>query len=476
MLGDLSTEFQPDSWPPDVLDRSVVDLKLSHENENTLTLGGCDPQGNEVFNELTELFLRAYREQNLIFPKPHCRYSAKSSSKYLRLIGVDIFAGRGIYSLLNDDCIIPTLMKCGHSLEDSRNYSCTGCWDLNISSCEDNTGSQFFNLAKIMEMTVHTTDERCKELGLEFIPKRMDDAKNFEEVYSAIMWNTKTILQDFLEDMRDNGGRKALAAPAPAHSVCCFDCLKKRKDYTAGGQRYNPHAIALSFFATYIDSLLAIRDLCFVRKICSVRELLDAVRNNWKDAGKLRHEVLKAPHWGDDRPETQELVHRITDDLLKKTASVKNCYGEGYQLGIWIYREILRWAQDTLATPDGRFNGDELSQSLNPSHFRVTEPLTTVLKCLAGIDLTDFGGNSVTNLYIERENFTSDTVEALIRTFAALNLQLLQLSCMSTKDLEDARIHPEKYPNLIVRICGFSAKFVSLSPEWQEQVIRRRKF
>ena len=455
---------------------SKADLIITHENENALTLGGCDAHGKEVFNELTEIFLKAYRDLNLIFPKPHCRYSKNSSSEYLRLIGDDILSGRGIYSLLNDDCIIPALVKSGHTLEDARNYGCTGCWDLNIDSCEDNSGSHFFNLAKVMEITIHYTDERCNELGLEFLPKRMDDAQNFEEVYAAIMGNTLSILQDYLQDMSENGGRKALCAPAPAHSACCFDCLKKRKDYAAGGQRYNPHAVALSFFATYLDSLLALRDLCFERKICSVRKFLDAVRNNWRGAETLRQQVLKAPHWGDGREETISLARRITDDLLKKVESIKNCYGEGYQLGIWIYREIMRWGKTTLATPDGRYNADELSQSLNPSHFRNHEPLTTVLNCISRIDLTRFAGNSVTNLCIERENFNSDTVEALIRSFAALNLQLLQLNCMSSKDLEDAQKHPEKYPNLIVRICGFSAKFVSLCPEWQEEIIQRRKY
>ena len=131
---------------------------------------------------------------------------------------------------------------------------------------------------------------------------------------------------------------------------------------------------------------------------------------------------------------------------------------------------------NTRATPDGRFDGDELSQSLNPSHFRNREPLTTVLRCLSSLDLKRCAGNSVVNLCLERENFNSDTVEALLRSFAALNLQQLQLNCMDSRELEEARIHPENYQHLVVRICGFSAQFVSLSPEWQEEIINRRKF
>ena len=260
------------------------------------------------------------------------------------------------------------------------------------------------------------------------------------------------------------------------HSACCYECLQKRKDFSAGGQRYNPHAILLCFFATFVDSLLAIRTLCFEKKLCTLPQLLDAVRNNWKDAEWIRQQVLHTPHWGDDKPETRELARRVTDELFEAINGVSTNRGGTYQFGISTYREIMRIGLNSRATPDGRFNSDEFSQSLNPSHFRNHEPLTTVLRCLSSLDLTRVAGTSVVNLCLERENFDSDSVEALIRSFAALKLQQLQLNCMDSSELEDARIHPEKHQDLIIRVCGFSAKFVSLCPEWQEEIINRRKY
>lgn len=451
-----------------------VDLCISQENEHTLTLGGCDAEGRKVFNELTKMFLQAYRELHTIYPKPFCRYSKSSSSEYLRLIGDDIMAGHGIYALMNDDCVIPAMTAAGHSLEDAREYLCSGCFDLTISACEDNTGGNFFFLPRILDATIRGSaeDEQTYRLKL----RRIDSAGSFEEVYRAVMDNVKEILRDMACDQRDYGKFHSELLPVPMHSVCCYDCLKKRKDFSAGGQRYNPHAILLAFFATFLDSLLAIRTLCFEKRICSLGDLLDAVRNNWKDAEELRRQVLAAPHWGDDLQETRELARRIVDELFQTVDGISTNRGGRYQLGISVYREFLREGKTTKATPDGRFDGEELSQSLNPSHFRCREPMTTVLHCLSSLDLKRFAGNSVVNLCLDRENCSSDTVEALIRSFAALDLQQLQLNCMSTKDLEDARIHPEKYPNLVVRICGFSAKFIALSPEWQDEIIGRRKF
>ena len=113
---------------------------------------------------------------------------------------------------------------------------------------------------------------------------------------------------------------------------------------------------------------------------------------------------------------------------------------------------------------------------MNPSHFRCHEEITGVLQCLASLDMEKVAGNSVVNLMLERSGITEETAEALVRTFARLKLQQLQLNSASRKDLLDAQLHPENHQTLFVRICGFSAKFVSLSPQWQKEIIDRTSF
>ncbi|MBR4675899.1 MAG: hypothetical protein IKP00_15685 [Victivallales bacterium] len=451
-----------------------VDMIISHENEHTLTLGGCDAEGHEVFNELTRMFLKAYREQNLIYPKFFCRFSRSSSEEYLNLIGEDVFSGRGVYSLLNDDSLIPALTATGHTLEDARNYCCSGCWDISVACCEDNEGSNFFNLARIVETTIHYSDEQLERC--QFKPRRLEGAQSFGEVYEAIMGNAKEIFRYYLQAQHDYGGCQAMLSPSPAYSAAFFDCLEKRRDFGDGGLRYYPHAVSLGAFANFVDSLLAIQAICFEERCCSLPELLAAVRNNWEGAEELRERVLKTPHWGDNQLQTCKLAKRIVDEFAAIADEIPNAHGGHYQLAMWLYREFKRWGNAMKATPDGRHTGDELSQSVNASHFRVHEPLTTVLQNYSCLNLRRFAGNSVVNLCVERENFTPETLVALLRSFAALDLQQLQLNCMSSQDLEEARIHPEKHQNLIVRICGFSAKFVALCPEWQQEVINRRKF
>lgn len=453
-------------------DTSVIGYG-DHENECVFTLGGCDSAGKPVFNDLTRMFLKAHRELGCIYPKPHCRYCSASPEEYLKLICSDILSGRGVYSLINDDSIIPALVKDGKSLEDARNYCCTGCWDIVVDSCEDNEGGNYFNLARVLEATIYESDQRLQELGLKY--KRIDDAATFEDVYSNLMENVLQTLQGMMK-MEQLGAIRSQVAPAPLDSACSSDCLEKRLDYTAGGQRYNPHAVSLCFFANFLDSMLAIDDLCFRRRLCSLQELLSAVRNNWRNADELRLAVLAAPHWGDAKPETIRLAQRFFNEVYERTRGIKNSRGGDYQLGCWVYREFRFWGEKTRALPDGRHDGDELAQSLNPSHFRNHSDITTMLRCLSSLDFSKMAGDSVINIMLDKTGLTSETMEALVRSCAALKLQLLQLNCSSRQELLEAQKHPEAYPNLIVRLCGFSAKFTSLSKEWQNEVINRKDF
>ena len=216
----------------------------------------------------------------------------------------------------------------------------------------------------------------------------------------------------------------------------------------------------------------------FEKKICSLPALLQAVRNNWQgEEGEfLRKNVLRSSHWGDNKEVTRTLGRRIFEELYSFLRKYENEKGGKYQAGFWCYREFRFWGEKLKALPDGRRNGDLLAQSLNPSHFRCHEDITSVLQSLACLDMEKVAGNSVVNLMLERSGITEETAENLVRTFARLQLQQLQLNCAGREELLDAMLHPEKHQSLFVRICGFSAKFISLSPQWQKEILERTSF
>jgi formate C-acetyltransferase len=147
-------------------------------------------------------------------------------------------------------------------------------------------------------------------------------------------------------------------------------------------------------------------------------------------------------------------------------------YGGKVHMGHLTYTEIRFWGEQTLALPDGRKDGEYFAQGLTPSRLKRIPCVHDVVNSLAKLDPSTMAANSVVNIILPK-NVTLDYCETFLRVAAKSALQSLQLNCTSKEELIDAQKHPEKYPDLIVRVTGFSAKFTSLSPEWQQEVISR---
>ena len=121
-----------------------------HELEQPLTIGGCDKNGTPIFNELTKMIIQGHRENDLVFPKLHCRISSNSPQKYYDEIAKDIWNGHCVHTLFNDDVIIKGLVKQGKTLEQSRRYLCAGCWDGYVDSLENADVANYYSLAKVL--------------------------------------------------------------------------------------------------------------------------------------------------------------------------------------------------------------------------------------------------------------------------------------------------------------------------------------
>lgn len=444
-----------------------------HELEQPVTVGGCDKNGKTVYNDLTKFIIRAHRENDLVFPKMHCRMSAESPKEYLLELATDVWNGRCVHTLFNDDTIIPGLCKQGKSMEQSRTYYCAGCWNGYVDSVENVDDANYFSLARVLEAMIYQDPGQNEKFGFSF--DALDNCISVEEIRDLVCRNIIGFMRSFLTDYAKYGKLFSEISPHPAYSACLDGCIASRKDETQGGARFSGRVIVLAFLANVVDSVLAMKHVCFDKKICTLPVFLDAVRNNWKDAENLRQEAIKAHYWGDGSEESAELGKCLLEKIRSSADGLKNERGGRFYFSIWIYREFRFWGEIMRALPDGRYDGDHLSQALNPSEFRNREEITTTLNALSCLDYTDFASSNI-NLTFDRENVSPEILEAVFRTFSEKKLQLLQPNCFSREELEDAVIHPEKHHNLIVKVCGFSARFVSLSPEWQKVVMSRYRY
>jgi formate C-acetyltransferase len=453
------------------LAKPVKDSFNGQEQGDTLILGGCDENGSEICNDVTFMVLKAHHEQKLIYPKLHCRITKHARAEFLDAINRDFLSGRNVISFLNDDAVIPAQVQAGKRLEDARRYVAGGCWEIMLEGYEHSAGANcYFSLPRIMDLSIHEHSELATT-GV--VCAKIDGAQDFEEVYRIVLGNATRGIRQMCTVIGRNGNVWPQVSPAPFFSACLSDCLENRTDYTAGGGRYNPHGLPLAGFAVFVDSLLAIRKLGFESGPCRLNELLKAVRADWEGHANLRAEALTTPHFGDDTPESNALARRVLDDLYASTRDLKNERGGPFQLGLYNYRDIIDWAKITGATPDGRRAGDYLTQGLTPSRLRASPGITATINSAAALDLSKCPANSVLTVSLPLGVVDLQTLAQLERAYAASGIGMLQLNCVDKAQLLEAREHPERHPELIVRLYGYSARFICLTPEMQDEFISR---
>ena len=452
----------------------TLDSYNDHELEIPMSLGGCDKDGKPVWNKLTEMFLDAHLGCDCVFPKLHCRVGSNSPEPYLRKIGELLVKSHAVFTLLNDDRYVKQYMDEGFSAEDARSYIGVGCWNGYIDSVMDVDGSNYTSLIRILEMTIHKNPKLEKELRLALEP--FDGAKTFDEVEEIAYRNFMRFFRDVLATYTRYGGVNAKVFPHPVYSACLRGGIESRRDTTEGGVASRPRIMTLGFIGNAIDSLCAIRQLCFVDKTCTLEELLDAVRTNWAGSRgeELRMRAMAAPYWGDGGEVSTGMMSRWMKRIRAEVDGFRNDQGGPYRLAVYTYRELMYWGFKTKATPDGRHNGDRLAQGLSPSEYRCKEGLTTVINAIGSLPNEALYASNA-NLTFDRSVMNEKLLAAVIRVFAKKGSHMMQPNCNSVEELLDAQKHPERHQDLIVRVCGFSARFVALSKRWQDEVIARHR-
>ena len=447
----------------------IMEGYADHELENTYTLGGCDDSGAPLYNEITKMFLVATREEKIIFPKIKCRYSYDSPKEYLDEINLSISNGTSTVLYQNDEACIASLLRAGRPLSEARDYYISGCWGM-ASNQEKFDHGAYVNLLKSFEYSLHNLEDKMNEVDIRFVS--LDGCESFEDLYSRVIKNCTALISARIDLTRRGGQIFHKVDRFPIFSSTLDCCLTKHADYHMGGAKYADDFLLMFGLPNIVDSLLAIKELVFDSGRYTYCDFLNAVRNNWEGFEDMRIEATRCRGWGDGSEEACALASRFNDDLFAYCSSISGTYGGRVNMGHLTYTEIRWWGEATLATPDGRKNGDYFAQGLTPSRLKRIPNVNDVINSLAALDGSTMAANSVVNIILPGGT-PLNVCESFLRAASKSAMQSLQFNCVSKDTLLDAQKHPEKYPDLIIRVTGFSAKFTSLSEGWQQEVISR---
>jgi len=478
-----------------------------------ITLSGLGPGGVDLTNDLTMAMLEVIDELSPILePKPNVRLHRNTPSEVYEKIIDMIASSQGAPFLLNfDERSMAGLMRqadrsgVGHLIhgDNVHDYAPVGCLE-NTMAGNDRSGTVALNLnlLKAVELALTGGYDLLPFVdpmtGAREKPQRRGpdtgDASRFQswpEFWEAYARQTAFIVQEIVAVFQQTEAVVARFSPTPYLSCLVRGCAEKGLDITQGGPELFYGTVEAVTYATTVDSLLAVKYLVFDRKLCTMQELIQALRDNWQGHEVLQaHARNKAPKYGRDDDVADEMGRRVMDLWTEEVWTHQSrVTGRQFRPGMlsWNY-----WISDGFilpASPDGRPNGKFLSNALCPSNGAdvngPTANVNSVGKVLGGKtqngDWESFN-NSLPNGGSHTMTFSPSLVrdpehkkkfEAFLRAYVEQGGTALQVNMVDANLLRDAQQHPEEYRHLLVRVTGYNAYFTSIGKELQDEIIAR---
>lgn len=434
----------------------------------TALLGGLTETGRSAVNILSFLSLDAY--QNVRLPQPNLgvRVNELIDRPFLLKTAETIRLGTGIPQIFNDEVVIPAFLNRGVSLEDARDYSVVGCVELSIPGRTYGLHDiAMFNLLKVMEI-VMLENESNPDITWDGLINQIRDKIRY---YIKLMVEGSNIC--------DIGHRDW--APVPLLSSFIEDCVQHGQDITAGGARYNFSGVQGIGIANLSDSLHALKGMVFEQKRLSFAELIAVLKANFQtpEGEKIRARLInRFEKYGNDIDE----VDNISADLLrfycKEVEQYQNPRGGQFTPGSYTVSAHVPLGSVVGATPDGRLAGEQLADGgLSPMLGQDVQGPTAVLKSVSKLDNFLLSNGTLLNVKFTPATLAGDSglnkLADFLQAFTRLRLQHIQFNVVNADTLREAQQRPQDFAGLVVRVAGYSAFFVELSQEIQDDIIRR---
>ena len=451
---------------------------------NNLVIGGLDGEGRDAVCDFTYLCLDA--EENVFNSEPNTsiRLSSKNPDAFInRVLEILVRREGGKMPIFNDDLIIPALIRDGLSEKEALDYAIVGCVEpTGYGNTMGSTNAGMFNLAKCLELALF--DGVCQMSGMQMGPKTgmLTDFTSFEQVQEAF----RTQVQYFVDLMvcSLNCTEKLIGDYCPHifSSLLLEGCMEHGRDCTRGGAKYNHIGIQGVGMADVADSLTVLKKLVFDEPRISKAEMLEAMRTNFEGKEVLRQICLnRVPKYGNDIDEADEMAvwtARLYCDCVRGKATVRD---GTFRPGLFCLSSNTPLGRQVCALPSGRQAGTPLGDGgLSPKHGMDTHGPTAAARSVAKIPQTlAINGVNCNMKFMptllkapeDRQKLTD-----LIRTYFSLGGMHIQFNVLTREKLLDAQKHPEKHRSLVVRVAGYSAFFVELDHDIQNEIISRTEY
>jgi formate C-acetyltransferase len=339
------------------------------------------------------------------------------------------------------------------------------------------TNYGFVSLAKCFELALNNGRDplRDKKVGPE--TGKAGQLSKFENIYEAYCKQVEYAVRQMAGMAQALGRVYSEYLPLPYASIMVEDCIEKGKDVTSGGARHNISGLQAVGIATVADGLYALKELVFGKKMISLSDYINSLSLDFSNNKKLYKAIQETAKYGNDIEEVDLLARQTGEEFCEEVKKHKSSIGFTFFPALYSISAHAGMGSYVGATPDGRKAREPLADGISPGQGRCVSGPTAAIKSVCRIDhLAALNGtllNMKFNTGMIHDPNKLVKFMALIDAFMELGGYHVQFNLIDTEMLKEAQKHPEKYPDLLVRVAAYVAQFAILPKRLQDDIIAR---
>jgi formate C-acetyltransferase len=459
-------------------DAKTAEVAAGYNMFQNVCCGGVTESGEDAVNDLSYMMLQATMDVRLYQPSLSVRYNpGKNPNAFLRKIVELISLGTGFPAFHNDEVGTKMLLEKGIPLKEAYNWNPCGCVETNLmGKSKELTAFVDVNLASMIELAM--LDGVHRKSGTR-IGVPTGDPRTFT-TFAAFKEAVKTQLRHVLRHVMEANhviDEVYDERPVPAASLTFEECIENGKDYCWGGAKYNRgNGVILDCVADFINSLSAVRALIYDEGRMNWDELLQALEDDFESHEGIRQACLAAPKFGNDDPRADAMVGEMFWFIAEEIRQYRSKHGP-MNCGMLPVTAHVAMGKTVGALPTGRPAWSTLTDGISPTGGTDLEGATAVLKSVAHIPHAVYTSGTLLNLKLDPEFFQDEkglrNMMAFLKGLCDLGIYHVQFNVISTETLLAAQRDPESYRHLLVRVAGYTAYFVELAKDVQDEIIGR---
>lgn len=443
----------------------------------TIVVGGTHPDGTAAVNPLTRVMVESIAGLGITHPSVYIRMPDDLPEDLLELAAQDICEGGNRGQVVYDRTVVRAMVRGGIPEREARMYMCGGCMEISPQGMSgDLLFCGFFNVAKVLELVL--TGGVCLLTGdhrLPWLSRTMADFRSFNELYDAFASTLRHLLTLTFRQL--DIGSEAFARHRPRYllSSQIDDCILRGRGIHDGGARYEDYGSTPLGIPNVADSLYAIRDAVFDSQWLHPRDLLAALHNDFADAEDLRTRLRALPKFGQGHAGADAMAQRVTRTVCQIYEDYTNRLGGRVKPMIMTFMMAGPAGKALGASADGRHAGEVIAHGVTPQNHAMQDGISTAMLSANALPLEMFSGGASSIWDLDPELAQPAVVKSLLRSFFTTGGQMFHGNATDVEALLTAQRRPEAYEDLVVRVGGFSARFVTLEDEIQQEVIARHR-